>query len=852
MQTPGLRTRLVVVGHGMVGHRLLTELAEREVLDRFDVTVFGEEPRQAYDRVALSSFFDGATADDLSVVVPGFAETHGVRVVSGDAVVAIDRSAQTVTAASGEVALYDHLVLATGSSPFVPPMPGHGLPGCFVYRTIDDLEAIRDWSARDDVRTGVVIGGGLLGLEAANALRLLGLEPHVVEMAPRLMPVQLDDGASTALRNHIESLGVIVHTDARTSEIAAGPTGSVQRLVLDGADPIDAGIVVFSAGIRPRDELARGCGLAVGERGGVVVDDTMTALDDPNVSAIGEVAAIEGRCYGLVAPGYDMAAVVAARLAGATGERFVGADLSTKLKLLGVDVASFGDAFGETPRSQSIVWSDAREGVHRKLVVDVETGAVRGGMLVGDADGYQTLRLMASGDVPTPEDVRGLVAPASDGGGVAIGPDSLPDVAPVCSCENVTAGSLREAVSEGSHSIGELKSCTAAGTGCGGCLPLVTSLLNCELEKAGVEVSTALCEHFEHSRVELFGLIRFHRHGSWAEVLAAHGTGRGCEICKPVVASILASLGNGYVLEGDRAALQDTNDHALANMQRDGTYSVVPRVPGGEITPAQLIALGQIATDFELYTKITGGQRIDLFGARLEQLPAIWERVVDAGMESGHAYGKSLRTVKSCVGETWCRYGVQDSTSMAIALELRYRGLRSPHKIKMAVSGCARECAEAQSKDVGVIATEKGWNLYVAGNGGARPRHATLLATDLDDDELIRAIDRFLAYYIRTADRLQRTAGWFEELGADVPHLRGVIFDDSLGIADELDADIATHLDTYQCEWTATLEDPDRVARFVSFVNAPDAADPEIVMVSERGQLRPIRDEERGTLVSIR
>lgn len=851
-----MRTRLVVVGHGMVGHRLLTELVRLDVLDRFAVTVFGEEPRQAYDRVALSSYFDGVGEDELSVVEPGFAAAHGVRIVSGDAVVSIDRAAHTVTAASGEVVPYDHVVLATGSSAFVPPMPGHDLPGCFVYRTIDDLVAIREWTERDDVRSGVVIGGGLLGLEAANALRLLGVEPHVVEMAPRLMPVQLDDAASGALRRHVEALGVVVHAGARTSEIAAGPEGDVARLVLEDDDPVTADIVVFSAGIRPRDELARECGLAVGERGGVLVDETLTALDDPSISAIGEVAAVDGRCYGLVAPGYDMASVVAARLAGDTSPRFTGADMSTKLKLLGVDVASFGDAFGVDGDTESIVWDDPREGVHRKLVVDRETGTIRGGMLVGDADGYQTLRLMAAGDVPSPADVRGLIAPSSlssgDGESGAVGPDALPDAAPVCSCENVTAGTLRGAVADGAHTIADLKACTAAGTGCGGCLPLATSLLNCELEKAGFEVSKALCAHFDHTRAELFGLIRFHRHGSWGEVLRAHGSGHGCEICKPVVASILASLGNGYILDGDQAALQDTNDHALANMQRDGTYSVVPRVPGGEITPAQLIALGQIATDYGLYTKITGGQRIDLFGARLEQLPVIWERVVAAGMESGHAYGKSLRTVKSCVGETWCRYGVQDSTSMAIALELRYRGLRSPHKLKMAVSGCTRECAEAQSKDVGVIATENGWNLYVAGNGGARPRHATLLATDLSDDELVLAIDRFLAYYIRTADRLQRTAAWFEELGADPQHLREVIFDDSLGIADELDADIARHLDTYECEWTATISDPERVARFVSFVNAPDAADPEIVMVEERGQLRPIRTEERETLVSIR
>jgi nitrite reductase (NADH) large subunit len=850
-----MRMRLVLVGHGMVGHRLLVELAAAGVLGELDVTVFGEEPRPAYDRVALSSFFDGASADDLGLVEPGFAERHGVRIVTGDAVTTLDRGRRTVMTASGEEVAYDHLVLATGSSPFVPPMPGVELPGCFVYRTIDDLEAIRAWAARPGVRRGVVIGGGLLGLEAANALRLLGLEPHVAEMAPRLMPVQLDDQASAVLRRHVEALGVTVHTAVRTAAVIADADGAASGLELVDDLAIPADLVVFSAGIRPRDGLARSAGLAVGERGGILVDDTLTALDDPAVSAIGEVAAVDGRCFGLVAPGYDMARVVAARLAAQVryercSERFGGADLSTKLKLLGVDVASFGDAFG-SDATEDLVWSDARAGVHRKLVVDRASGAVVGGMLVGDAEGYQALRLMASGAVPTPDDLPGLVAPRVDGP-PAVGPDALPDAAPVCSCENVTAGAIREAVAGGAHTIGALKSCTAAGSGCGGCVPLAKGLLDAELVKAGVEVDSSLCEHFAHSRAELFALVRFHRHRSWRDVLDAHGTGRGCEICKPTVASILASLGNGYILDGDQAAVQDTNDHSLANMQRNGTYSVVPRVPAGEITPAQLVALGHIAEDFGLYTKITGGQRIDLFGARLEQLPEIWQRVIDAGMESGHAYGKALRTVKSCVGETWCRYGVQDSTSMAIALELRYRGLRSPHKLKMAVSGCTRECAEARSKDVGVIATEKGWNLYVCGNGGSRPRHADLLATDLTDDELLRAIDRFLAYYIRTADRLQRTASWFETLDGGLDHLRDVIFDDALAIAAELDADIAHHVDTYECEWAATLADPDRLARFVSFVNAPGASDPELVMIEERGQLRPLRAGERETLVAIR
>lgn len=849
--TPNSRPRLVVVGHGMVGHRLLEELVAQGVHRHWAITVFGEEPVVAYDRVRLSAVFDGAAPNDLSMVAPGFAADHGIDVVVDEEVVAVDRAGRTVTTRSGRVAPYDHLVLATGSAPFVPPVPGADRAGTFVYRTLDDLAAIRAHAEQPWVRTGVVVGGGLLGLEAANALRLLGLETHVVEMAPRLMPAQLDEGAAALLRREVEQLGIRIHTGVRTRALTGDDPDDERASVctLDREDeaPIPADMVVFSAGIRPRDQLARDAGLEVGERGGVVVDAQL-ATSDPRVSAIGEVASVDGRCLGLVAPGYDMARVLAARLAGTPhAGGFTTPDLSTKLKLLGIDVASFGDAFaGSAPDDDVdlLTWSDATAGVYKRLARRRSDGRVVGGMLVGDASDYQQLRLMALGEMPTPADLSSWVAPST-------GPresGTLPDGAAVCSCENVTAGALRSAIADGARTVGELKACTSAGAGCAGCVPMVTGLLKDELRAMGEEVSDALCEHFAVSRQALFDLVRIHGHRSWREVLDAHGTGGGCDVCRPTVASILASRSNGYVLDPGQGEAQDTNDHSLANMQRNGTYSVIPRVPGGEITPAQLIALGEIAADFGLYCKITGGQRIDLLGARLEQLPAIWQRVLDAGMESGHAYGKALRTVKSCVGETWCRYGVQDSVTMAIRLEERYRGLRAPHKLKLAVSGCTRECAEAQSKDVGVIATERGWNLYVAGNGGKTPRHATLLATDLDDEGLVRAIDRFLAYYVRTADRLQRTSTWFEALQAStgdaLAHVRAVVFDDALGVCDELDAEIARHVEAYECEWAATLADPARLARFHSFVNAPDAADPEIVMVSERGQPRPARPDE--------
>ncbi|HUP69829.1 MAG TPA: nitrite reductase large subunit NirB [Acidimicrobiales bacterium] len=850
------RKTLVVAGNGMVGQKLLELLVERGATADWDIVTFCEEGRLAYDRVGLSSFFAGTSAEELSLVAPGFFDHAGLEVHIGDAVASIDRNAGKVLSTRGTAIAYDALVLATGSYPFVPPVRGKDTPGCFVYRTLDDLEAIRGYALAAGRRVGAVVGGGLLGLEAANALRSLGLETHVVEFAPRLMPVQVDEGGGAVLRRRIEDLGVIVHTGMQTSEILAGEDGNVAGMRFAEpagsggkaqCDDLAADLVVFSAGIRPRDELARDAGLEMGERGGIVVDEACRT-SDPRIFAIGECALAQSRIWGLVAPGYQMARVVADRLLGGDTV-FEGADLSTKLKLMGIDVAAFGDSAGATPGCESITFSDPVANVYKRLVLEIgeEGPKVLGGILVGDASMYQTLLQMSRGDMPTPAHPEELVLPAITGATATVGVGALAATAMVCSCNNVTKGAICDAIAgAGLTDVAGIKSCTAAGTGCGGCVPLVTDLLKLELKRAGVEVKNHLCEHFDYSRQELFDIVRVHRLNSFSEVLTGHGRGLGCEICKPAVASMLASLGLGgnYILEPAQAPLQDTNDHFLANLQRDGTYSVVPRVPGGEITPDQLIVMGEVAKEFGLYTKITGGQRIDLFGARVDQLPAIWRRLIGAGMESGHAYGKALRTVKSCVGTTWCRYGVQDSTTLAIDIELRYRGLRAPHKIKSAVSGCARECAEAQSKDFGIIATEKGWNLYVCGNGGMKPQHAQLLAGDVDTETLIRYIDRFLMFYIRTADRLERTAPWLNKLEGGIDHLRRVVVDDVLGIAEELEAEMARHVASYECEWKATIEDPEKLKRFRTFVNS-DEPDPNVVFLPTRGQVRPAFPEEK-------
>ncbi|SDC98750.1 nitrite reductase large subunit NirB [Actinokineospora iranica] len=825
---------LVVVGNGMVGHRLVQALRDRDAAGAWRVVVFAEEARPAYDRVALTSYVD--TWNPLALQLDG-AEFDGddrVELNLGDAVVGIDRQARTVTTASGRVQAYDTLALATGSAPFVPPVKGSDLPGCHVYRTIDDLDAIRDTAER--ARTGLgrgaamVVGGGLLGLEAAKALRDMGLSPHVVEFAPRLMPLQVDEGGGALLKRLIEELDVTVHAGT-TATVIEEDRGRLIAKLTNGVE-LDLDLVVFSAGIRPRDQLARAAGLTVGERGGIVVDSGCRT-SDPHVYAIGECANLDGKVYGLVAPGYAMAEIVADRILGGAAT-FPGADMSTKLKLMGVDVASFGDAHATEEGALEVVFNDAVKGTYRKLVVSNDAKTLLGGILVGDANDYATLRPMVGR--PLPGDPGALLAPAGgSGGGVGVG--ALPDEAQICSCNAVSKGDISEAIVVGGcDDVTKLKACTKAGTSCGSCVPMLKQLLTV----CGVEQSKALCEHFDQSRAELFEIVRVTGITTFSDLIGKHGSGRGCDICKPAVASILASLGNGHILAGEQASLQDTNDRFLANIQRNGTYSVVPRIPGGEITPEKLMVIAQVAQDYGLYTKITGGQRIDLFGATVDQLPGIWKRLVDAGFESGHAYGKALRTVKSCVGSTWCRYGVQDSVGLAVELELRYRGLRSPHKLKSAVSGCARECAEARGKDFGVIATENGWNLYVGGNGGMMPRHADLLVSEVDKETLLKVIDRFLMFYIRTADRLQRTSTWLDAMEGGLDHLRDVVVEDSLGLCAELEAQMAEHVKGYADEWAGVLADPEKLARFTSFVNAPGTPDPTITFREERGQRVPV------------
>jgi nitrite reductase (NADH) large subunit len=841
--------RLVVVGNGMVGHRFVEAAAARGILGKFATTVLSEETRLAYDRVNLSKWFEGKSDADLSLASEVQYEALGVEVVRGDAAVTLDRAQRTVKLASGRELQYDQLVLATGSYPFIPPIVGCNEPGCFVYRTIDDLVAISD--AAQSAASAAVIGGGLLGLEAAKALLSLGLDTHVLEFAPRLMPLQVDEAGAGVLRSRIEELGVKVLCNTSTRQILTDAAGHVRALLLANGSQLPVDMVVFSAGIRPRDKLACESGLRTGERGGVVIDGTCRT-SDARIFAIGECAAFDGRTYGLVAPGYRMAEVAAAALAGESMS-FEGFDMSTKLKLLGVDVGSFGDAFGVTPGARVISLFDGASSVYKKLVISEDKTRLLGGVLVGDASAYSQLLIQCQAELALPEHPEDLLLPPREGAHkTGFGVAALPEAALICSCNNVDKGSICGAIRDQKlTALGAVKSCTKAGTSCGSCVSLVDQLLKLELARAGIAVSNHLCEHLPYSRQELAHLMRVQSIVSFDDLIERYGRGQGCEICKPAVASILASTWNDYVLAAEHAGLQDTNDRYLANIQRDGSYSVVPRLAAGEVTPDQLITLGLVAKKYGLYSKITGGQRVDLFGARKEQLPAIWTELVRAGFESGHAYGKALRTVKSCVGSTWCRYGVQDSVGLAVRIENRYKGLRAPHKLKGGVSGCARECAEAQSKDFGVIATEKGYNLYVCGNGGMKPQHAVLFASDLDEERLIAYLDRFLMFYVRTADRLQRTASWLNNLEGGLDYLKSVVIDDRLGIAADLQADMARIIASYQCEWRTTIEDPQKVRSFRSFVNS-DEPDPSLSFVAERAQHRPASSSEKRSLLEAR
>ena len=830
--------KVIVVGNGMVGYKFCEKFIAKTGSEKYQITVFGEEPRRAYDRVHLSEYFSGKSADDLSLSTSNWYADNNITLNTAELITDINRELKTIHTHLEKTHTYDYLVLATGSSAFVPLIEGVDKEGVFVYRTIEDLDAIMAYAKKikqKGATEAAVLGGGLLGLEAAKAVYDLGLNPHVVEFAPRLMPRQLDKGASDMLQSKIEELNISIHLNKSTQYIAG--EDAITGMMFEGEKLLKVDMLVISAGIKPRDELGRVSGLEVGVRGGIVVNNKMQTSDS-SIYAIGEVALYNHNIYGLVAPGYEMAEVAAEQILQGTKAIRETIDMSTQLKLIGVEVASFGDPFIENEEVTAIVYENKFSGIYKRINVTKDGKTLLGGILVGDSSDYNGLFQIFSNAMKLPKNPEDLILGSRGGESTTMGSVmDLPDTAVICSCENVTKGSICCSITDGTcETLSDVVKLTKATTGCGGCKPMVVDLVKETQKSLGKEVKDVVCEHFAYSRQELYDIVKINKFTNHNEVLGTVGKGDGCEVCKPILSSIFSSIYNDTA--NKHVAAQDSNDRFLANIQRNGTYSVVPRVAGGEISAEKLIVLGQVALKYNLYTKITGGQRIDLFGAELNDLPAIWKILIDTGFESGHAYGKSLRTVKSCVGNTWCRYGMDDSTTFAIELENRYKGLRSPHKIKGGVSGCIRECAEARGKDFGIIAVDGGWNLYISGNGGANPKHAVLFAEQVDKETCLKYLDRFLMFYIRTAGPLVRTSTWLEKLEGGIDYLKQVVIEDSLGIAAALDTEMQGLVDTYECEWTQVINSPELQQRFSHFVNS-DERDENIEFVPMRDQKMP-------------
>ena len=807
----------------------------------------------------------------------------------------IHPSQRVVSTSRGDTVPYDYLVLATGSDALLPRhTPGHDAKGVFVYRTIDDLQKLIEYSETCKGSTGAVVGGGLLGLEAAKAMMDLETfgKVKLIERNRWVLSRQLDSDAGGMVVELIQKLGLDVLLSKRVGKIEVDDDNAVKGVLFEDGERMDCKCLMFGIGIKARDELARRSGIKCADRGGGIIIDPSLMTSEKDVYAIGECASWESQTFGLIAPGIEMAEVLAFNLTQAkvhAPRKFKRPDLSTKLKLLGVEVASFGDFFADRDGPKDLpvrrhgVKKEAREGaedkvksitdgpppppvkaltykdpfsaVYKKYLFTLDGKYLLGGMMIGDTKDYVKLVPMVKNqkvlDMPPSEFIIGASKDGDDDG------SDLTNDTQICSCHNVTKGDVAKVVKEGTcKSIGEVKSCTKAGTGCGGCMPLVQTIFNAEMKAMGSEVLNHLCPHFAYSRADLFNIIYVKKLKTFSDVMKECGKepeSLGCEACKPALASILASLYNQHILDKPLHGLQDTNDKFLANIQRNGTFSVIPRVAAGEITADKLIIIGTVAKKYGLYCKITGGQRIDMFGAKKQDLINIWTELVNGGLESGHAYAKSLRTVKSCVGTTWCRFGIGDSVGMAVRLEERYKSIRSPHKLKGGVSGCVRECAEAQNKDFGLIATEKGFNLFVGGNGGAKPRHSELLAKDVPPDDVIPILDRYLMFYMRTADKLQRTARWVEQLPGGIQYLREVVLEDKLGICAELEKQMGELIGTFFCEWTEVINNPERQKVFQQFGNTKATQDT-VENIDEREQARPAdwptdsaKEDFRGT-----
>ncbi|GAA2615138.1 nitrite reductase large subunit NirB [Dactylosporangium fulvum] len=798
MTTSGNRARLVVIGNGMAGARTVEEILARGGGERFAVTMFGAEPYGNYNRILLSNVLAGAENEaGIFLNDLDWYAAHGIELRAGVRVTRVDRFARTVHADDGTRRPYDKLVIATGSRAFVPPIPGVRNPnrgyhqGVFVFRTIDDTRGMIRY-AREHERA-VVIGGGLLGLEAARGLQHHLRHVTLVHAGAHLMNAQLDAQAGAILRRSVEQFGIEVITGAHTTEILGRDAVTGVRLRDGRTIPCD--VVVVAAGIRPNVDVAAASGLVV-ERG-IVVDDQLRARDEPDIYAVGECVQHRGQTYGLVAPIWEQARVLADHLTGADPKAaYHGSRTATKLKVAGVDVASMGLKEAERDDDETVVFAEPRRGVYKSVVV--RDGRLAGATLVGDVQKVAFLTQAYHEGLPLPEDRAGLLfdlgAPPA-----AVTAAELDPGLQVCNCNGVTKQVLVDAVEAGTPTVLSIMERTRAGKGCGSCKSLVTQIVEWAAGGAVAEDPAAswYVPGVPMPKAELMAAIREHGLRSVSSVFATLAP-NGAEDAKSKMglASLLRMMwGEEYVDERDARFI---NDRVHANIQRDGTFSVVPQMKGGVTTPAQLRRIAEVAEKYGVpMVKVTGGQRIDLLGVRKEDLPAVW---ADLDMPSGYAYAKSFRTVKTCVGQEFCRFGLGDSTALGVAVEERFQGIEGPGKMKLAVTGCPRNCAEAYVKDLGVVAIEGGrWEIYVGGAAGAHVRKGDLLATADSHAEVVALTGRFLQYYRETANWLERTYAWVPRLGID--HIRAVVVDDSLGIAARLDEAMASSVAAYRDPW---------------------------------------------------
>ena len=766
------RERLVVIGNGMAGCRAVEEILARDP-HRFEIVIFGAEPRVNYNRIMLSPVLAGEKRfEDIIINSAEWYEANGITLVSGDPVTKIDRETQTVIARSGRVEPYDRLLIATGSDPFIIPVPGHDLPGVITFRDLDDVDKML--AAAEQGGGAVVIGGGLLGLEAAHGLSLRGMKVTVVHLMPTLMERQLDEAAGWLLKEELERRGQTILTGGDTAEIME-KDGRVAGIRLKDGTEIPADIVVMAVGIKPATALAREAGLEV-ERGITVNDDMVTS--DPAIMAVGECVQHRGLCYGLVAPLWEMCRALADYATGKPSG-YGGSVTSTKLKVSGIDVFSAGD-FSGGDDCEDIVMRDAARGIYKRVVVKGDR--LIGAVLYGDtADGNWYFDLLKKGEDVS--DIREalIFGQAFASGGALADPNAavaaLSDDAEICGCNGVSKGRIVQTIADGAHSLDAVRSQCKASASCGSCTGLVESLLAIAL---GDDVQSGPktmcnCTSFTHGDVrrlilekELKAIPQVMQELHWT-------TPDGCSSCRPALNYYLLCAWPGEYEDDQKSRF--VNERMHANIQKDGTYSVVPRMWGGLTSPGELRAIADAAEKFGARTvKVTGGQRIDLFGIKKEDLPAIWADLNAAGMVSGHAYGKALRTVKTCVGSEWCRFGTQDSTGLGVKIEQMTWGSWMPHKLKIAVSGCPRNCAEATIKDFGVVCVDSGYELHVAGNGGIKVRATDLLCKVETEEETLRICAAFIQFYREDAWYLERTAPWVERVGLD--YVKSALFDD--------------------------------------------------------------------------